>query len=104
MKATVAPMPAKAERIPTAKNPLGEAPLSLSAVPPTTTSLGLVSTSPCSSLDSAKAEGDDEEVTLGEDDEDGVPVDGLEADGVPVDGGAVVDSRDGVKARNKFSV
>ena len=95
MKATVAPMPAKAERIPTAKNPIGEAPLSLSAVPLTTTSLDLVSTSSSSSLDSVEAEGDGEEVTLGEDDADGVDADGVDADGVDADGVVV----SGVKVR-----
>jgi hypothetical protein len=103
MKATVAPMPAKAERIPTAKNPIGEPPLSLSAVPLTTTSLDLVSTSPSSSLDSVEAEGDGEEVTLGEDDADGVDADGVDADGVVVDGvvvdGVVVDGVVGVNVR-----
>jgi hypothetical protein len=94
MKATVAPIPAKAERIPTAKNPIGEPPLSLSAVPSTTTSLDLVSTSLSSSLDSVEAEGDGEEVTLGEDDADGVDADGVDADGVDADG---VDA-DGVDA------
>jgi hypothetical protein len=98
MKATVAPIPAKAERIPTAKNPIGEPPLSLSAVPSTTTSLDLVSTSLSSSLDSVEAEGDGEEVTLGEDDADGVDADGVDADGVVVDG-VVVDGVVGVNVR-----
>jgi hypothetical protein len=110
MKATVAPIPAKAERIPTAKKPIVDAPLSLSAVPLTTTSLDLVSTSSSSSLGSVEAEGDGEEVTLSEDDADGVVAEGVDVDGVVAEGvdveGVVAEGVDvsGVKVRFRLRV
>ena len=97
-KATVAATPAKAERVPAKKNPIREA--SFSAFPPTTTSLDLDSTSPSSLVDSAEAEGDCEEVPLGDADADGVGVDLTDAEGVGVDGIGV----DGVNVRFKLRV
>jgi hypothetical protein len=101
-------MPVKAERIPTAKKPIGEAPPSLSAFPPTTTSVDLVSTSLSSSLDSTEAEGVGEDVPLGVVVgvviDDGVVV-GVVVVGVEVDGLDVVgDSLEGVNDLTRFKV
>jgi hypothetical protein len=106
-KATVAPTPAKVDRVPAKKNPIGEASLALSAFPPTTTSFALVSTSPSSSVDSADADGDGEEVPLGDADADGVGVDRVDADGVGVDRVDAVGvgvGVDGVNVRFKLRV
>jgi hypothetical protein len=100
-KATVAPTPTKAERVPARKNPIGEASLALSAFPPTTTSLDLVSTSPSSFVDSAEAEGDGEEVPLGDVDADGVGVGVDRVDSEDVGVGVGVD---GVKVRFRLRV
>ena len=99
-KATVAPTPAKVDRVPAKKNPIGEASLALSAFPPTTTSFALVSTSPSSSVDSADAAGDGEDVPLGEADAVGVSVDPVDAVGLGVDPVDVVGvGVDGVNVR-----
>ncbi len=97
-KATVAPTPAKVDRVPAKKNPIGEASLALSAFPPTTTWLALVSSSLSSSLDSAEAEGDGEEVALGDADADGVGAERVDAEVVGVGVGVGV-GVDGVNAR-----
>jgi hypothetical protein len=108
-------MPAKAARTTAKKNPIWEGSVSLSAFPSTTASLDLISTSASTSVDSAEARGDGEEVPLGDDDADGVGVDGVGVDGVGVDGvgvdrvdacGVGVDGvgLEGVKVRLRLSV
>ena len=98
-------MPANAERIPTTKNPIGEASLSLPGFPPTKASLERFLTLPFSAEDSAEAEGDGKKVPLGDFDGegfDGGGFDGEGFDGEDFDGDGV--GVDGVKDRFRLSV
>jgi hypothetical protein len=102
-------MPAKAERVPTIKNPMGGTSLLLSGSARTSDLVELASASLSSSAACAEADGDGEAEAL-EGVADGVEADGVEADGVEADGveadGVEADGveADGVNERDSVSV